>query len=275
MAASYLETAVEIAREAGSLLANYFERRVAYEIKGDQDLVTEADHASEQLIIERLASHFPSHSIVAEESGRHERSSEFRWYVDPLDGTTNFAHGFPTYNVTMGLEQNGEMICGVVYDPSRQETFTAEKGAGAYLNNRRIHVSKAKRLEEALMTSGFPTRRRHLDVNVHFFYQLAMITHGMRRTGSAAIDLANVASGRIDGFWEFGLSPWDMAAGLLLVQEAGGRVTDMRGGPHQLSSKTLLASNGLIHDQTIGLFAEIFAGSGPYPLTPVRSYTNE
>lgn len=274
MAASYLETAVEIAREAGSLLANFFERRVKYEIKGDQDLVTEADRASEQLILERLHSHFPSHSIVAEESGRHDRSSEFCWYVDPLDGTTNFAHGFPTFNVTMGLEQNGEMICGVVYDPSRQETFTAEKGAGAYLNHRRIHVSKAARLDEALLTSGFPTRRRHLDVNFHFFYQLAMITHGMRRTGSAAIDLANVASGRTDGFWEFGLSPWDMAAGILLVREAGGQITDMRGGAHHLKARHMLATNGAIHAETIALFGEIFDGRGPYPLVGVREYSN-
>ena len=274
MAASYLETAVEIAREAGSLLATYFERRVQYEIKGDQDLVTEADRASEQLILERLQSHFPNHSVVAEESGRHDRSSEFRWYVDPLDGTTNFAHGFPTYNVTMGLEQNGEMICGVVYDPSRQETFTAEKGAGAYLNHRRISVSKAARLEESLLTSGFPTRRRHLDVNFHFFYQLAMITHGMRRTGSAAIDLANVAYGRTDGFWEFGLSPWDMAAGILLVREAGGQVTDMKGGAHHLGARHMLATNGTIHGQTLALFSEIFEGRGPYPLVGVREYTN-
>src|ERR1051325_5055726 len=140
----YLETAVEIAREAGALLANYFERRVPYELKAEFDLVTEADRASERLVVERLRSHFPTHAVVAEEGGGHESSSEYRWFVDPLDGTTNFAHGFPVFNVTLGLERAGETIAGVVYDPIRQEIFTAERGAGAYLNNRRIHASNTK-----------------------------------------------------------------------------------------------------------------------------------
>src|SRR6267154_4737799 len=148
--ASYLDTAIEIAREAGALLAGYFERRVAFELKGDNDLVTEADRASEKLVVERLRSHYPSHAIVAEEGGGHESASEYRWFVDPLDGTTNFAHSFPIFNVTLGLERAGEMIAGVIYDPIRQEMFTAERGAGAWLNNRRIRVSGAKRLEDSL-----------------------------------------------------------------------------------------------------------------------------
>ena len=150
----YLETAVEIAREAGALLANYFERRVAFELKGEFDLVTEADRASERLVVERLRSHFPSHGIVAEEGGGHESSSEYRWFVDPLDGTTNFAHSFPVFNVTLGLERAGEMIAGVIYDPIRQEMFTAERGAGAYLNNRRIHVSA----RQAARPTAWPPR---------------------------------------------------------------------------------------------------------------------
>jgi myo-inositol-1(or 4)-monophosphatase len=266
----YLETAVEIAREAGALLANYFERRVAFELKGESDLVTEADRASEKLIVERLRSHFPSHGIVAEEGGGHESVSSFRWFVDPLDGTTNFAHSFPIFNVTLGLEQDGEMVAGVVYDPIRQEMFTAERGAGAYLNHRRIRVSAVKRLEDSLASTGFPSRNRHYNVNIHFYHQMALASHGVRRTGSAAIDLAYVACGRLDGFWEFGLKPWDMAAGTLLVREAGGAVSDMRGTPHSVTaSEHLLADNGALHDQVLALFGEVFRGHFRVPIPQI------
>jgi len=267
---AYLETAVEIAREAGGLLANFFERRVPFELKGDFDLVTEADRASEKLVVERLRSHFPSHGIVAEEGGGHESASEFRWYVDPLDGTTNFAHGFPMFNVTLGLERGDEIVAGVVYDPIRGEMFTAELGSGAWLNNRRIRVSKAERLADSLASTGFPSRKRHQSVNIHFYHQMAMASHGVRRTGSAAIDLAYAACGRLDTFWEFGLNPWDMAAGVLLVSEAGGRVSDMKGAAHNVrSSKHILADNGLIHDEVLGLFDEIFRGSFRHPIPVV------
>jgi myo-inositol-1(or 4)-monophosphatase len=269
--ASYLETAADIAREAGALVAHYFERRVGFELKGEYDLVTEADRASEKLVVERLRAHFPSHAIVAEESGGHAGTSDFRWYVDPLDGTTNFAHSFPMYNVTLALEGAGEMIAGVIYDPVRQEIWTAERGAGAYLNNRRIHTSKVARVEESLLCTGFPSRRRHLNVNVHFFHQMAMASHGVRRTGSAALDLAYVSCGRLDGFWEFGLNPWDMAAGTLLVTEAGGRVTDMRGAPHSVTkSPHLLATNGGVHDGVLEIFGEIFRGHYRVPLPQVN-----
>lgn len=264
--ASYLETAVEIAREAGALLANFFERRIGFELKGEFDLVTEADRASERLIIERLRSHFPSHSILAEEGGGFETSSEYCWYVDPLDGTTNFAHGFPCWNVTLAIERAGEMIAGVVFDPLRQEMFSAELGSGAYLNHRRIRVSPVSRLEDSLVATGFPSRKRHLNVNVHFYHQLAMVTHGVRRCGSAAIDLAYVACGRLDAFWEFGLNPWDMAAGRLLVAEAGGRYSGMHSEPQQLRGPDLLVDNGHIHDQILQLFAEIFEGKYRVPL---------
>jgi myo-inositol-1(or 4)-monophosphatase len=266
----YLETAVEIARDAGSLLATYFERRVPFELKGEFDLVTEADRASEKLVVERLRTYFPTHAIVAEEGGGHESPSEYRWFVDPLDGTTNFAHGFPAFNVTLGLECNGEAIAGVVYDPIRQEMFTAERGSGAYLNNRRIHVSVTARLGDSLSSTGFPSRKRHHNRNIHFYYQLAMASHGVRRTGSAAIDLAYVAAGRLDFFWEFGLKPWDMAAGTLLVQEAGGRVSDMTGQRHSVTaSDDLLADNGTLHDQVLEIFAEIFAGKFRVNIPPM------
>ena len=267
--AAYLETAIEIAREAGALLAHHFERRVSVEYKGAHDLVTVADRASEALVVERLRSHFPTHAIVAEETGSHDGSSEYRWYVDPLDGTTNFAHGFPIFNVTLALERGDEIVAGVVYDPIHQEMFAAELGGGAYLNNRRIRVSTVDAFEESLFATGFPNWRRHKDVNVHFFHQIGMLTHGIRRAGSAAIDLAWVACGRLEGFWEFGLNPWDVAAGILLVTEAGGKVTDMKGVPNRLGKPNILATNGRVHDATVELFAEIFQGRYRMPIPPL------
>ena len=267
--ASYLDTACDVAREAGALIANFLERRIGFELKGDYDLVTEADRASEALIVERLRSHFPSHAILGEEGGDREGASDYRWYVDPLDGTTNFAHGFPAFNVTMGLEHAGELIAGVIFDPLRNEMFTAERGAGAFLNGKRIHVSKAARIEDALVATGFPSRKRHLNINVHFYYQLAMQSHGVRRAGSAALDLAYVACGRLDAFWEFGLNPWDIAAGVLLIREAGGVCSDMFGGPFGIRNPHILADNTLLHTPMVGLFAEIFAGKFRYPLPDI------
>jgi myo-inositol-1(or 4)-monophosphatase len=229
-----------------------------------------ADRASERLVVERLRSHFPSHGIVAEEGGGHESASDYRWYVDPLDGTTNFAHSYPVFNVTLALEHAGQMITGVVFDPIRQELFSAERGAGAYLNNRRIRVSNTRRLEDSLVCTGFPSRKRHLSVNVHFYHQLAMATHGVRRSGSAAIDLAYVACGRLDAFWEFGLNPWDMAAGRLLVEEAGGRVSDMEGKAHQFSATHLLVDNGHLHEQLVQIFGEVFQGKYRVPMRAIE-----
>lgn len=268
--AAYLEAAIEIAREAGALVSQFAERRIPFELKGDFDLVTEADRASEALIVERLQTRFPTHAILGEEGGDRAASSEYRWYVDPVDGTTNFAHGFPVYNVTLGLERAGELIAGVIYDPTRNEMFAAEKGGGAYLNGHRIHVSKAKSAEEALVATGFPSRRRHENINIHFYYQLAMVTHGVRRAGAAAIDLAYVACGRLDGFWEFGLSPWDMAAGILLIEEAGGTVSDMHGKAHHLRSPHILADNTGIHADMLQIFGEVFAGKSRFPIPEVN-----
>jgi len=269
-----LETAVEIAREAGALLVTYFDRQIPYELKGSFDLVTEADRASEKLVVDLLSARFPSHGIVAEESGVHAGSSEYRWYVDPLDGTTNFAHSLPIFNVTLALEHLGEMVAGVVFDPIRDEMFTAERGSGAWLNHRRIRVSGTTGLDSSLLCTGFPNARRHRSINVHFYHQLAMATHGVRRTGSAAVDLAWVACGRLDGFWEFGLNPWDMAAGRLLVTEAGGQVSDMCGRPHNFSSPHLLADNGHLHAQIVEIFGEVFAGRYRVPL-PVISRSSD
>lgn len=268
----FLETAVEIARESGALIANYHQRRIPFETKGEFDLVTEADRASERLIVERLRSHFPTHSIVAEEGGGYESSSEYRWFVDPLDGTTNFAHGFPMFCVTMGLERAGEMIAGVVYDPIHQELFTTERGAGAFLNNHRIHVSSTSRLADSLASTGFPSRKRHHNINIHFYYQLAMASHGVRRTGSAALDLSYVASGRLDFYWEFGLKSWDMAAGSLMVQEAGGRSADMMGAPLAVStSDHILADNGALHEEILAAFSDIFDGNLRTPLPAIKN----
>jgi myo-inositol-1(or 4)-monophosphatase len=268
--ASFVDTAAEIAREAGALIARYFERRIGFELKGEFDLVTEADRSSERLIVERLRTYFPSHSIVAEEGSGVDNASEYKWYVDPLDGTTNFAHGFPVYNVTLALEQSGELIAGVIYDPLRNEMFSSEKGAGAWLNNRRIRVSSVTKLEESLVATGFPSYKRHLNVNVHFYYQLAMMSHGVRRAGSAALDLAYVAAGRLEAFWEFGLKPWDMAAGILLITEAGGCCSDMHGGPASVRGPHLLTDNGHIHDQIVRVFGDIFSGRPRFPLPEVQ-----
>lgn len=271
---TFAENAAQIAREAGALIEEIRRRRdaessKAFDLKGEFDLVTEADRASEALIVRRLHELYPDHSVVAEEGGGQTTGSDYRWYVDPVDGTTNFAHGFPVYNVTLALEKAGEVIAGVVFDPTRGEMFSAERGAGAHLNGQRIAVSSVKRLEETLVATGFPSRRRHLNVNVHFYYQLSMLSHGVRRAGAAAIDLAYVACGRLDVFWEFGLNPWDMAAGVLLIEEAGGRVSTMRGEKHQLRSPDSLATNAWVHDEILGVFGDVFQGKWQFPLPEI------
>lgn len=255
---NFLDAAIEIAREAGEVLMAH--RGVGFELKGAFDLVTAADRASEQLIVKRLKERFPDYGIVAEEGGRAEMNAELRWYVDPLDGTTNFAHGFPMWNVTLALARRGEVIAGVIFDPLNRELFTAERGAGARLNGAPIRVSSAPVLNDSLVATGFPSRKRHQNVNIHFYYQLAMVTHGVRRGGSAAIDLAYTACGRLEAFWEFGLNPWDMAAGTLMVQEAGGKVSGMRGEAFDLHGRYVLADNRLIHQETLDLFEEVFRG---------------
>jgi myo-inositol-1(or 4)-monophosphatase len=260
-----------IAREAGALLMDFFRRRVTIEYKGDADLVTAADRASEKLIRQRIKAEWPTHDILGEEEGLVDTGSEYRWYIDPLDGTTNFAHSFPVFCVSMGLEHKGQRVAGVVFDPTRDELFSAEKGSGAFLNGERIHVSKTARLAESLLATGFPSHKRHQNPNIHFYHQITLRSHGVRRAGSAALDLCYVACGRFDGFWEFNLNPWDTAAGVLMVEEAGGRVTDYEGGYYATDGKRTLASNGLLHEALMHEFREIFAGRGLESLPDPRT----
>jgi len=274
--ASFIPAMSRIAREAGALLIEYFHKGLKIEYKGEADLVTAADRASEALIRERVSQQFPSHDVLGEEQGLKDRGSEYRWYVDPLDGTTNFAHGFPVFAVSMGLEHRlGDeetRIAGVVYDPTRDELFTAEKGKGAQLNGKAIQVSKITQLKECLVATGFPSHKRHKNPNIFFYHQITLRTHGVRRAGSAALDLCSVACGRFDGFWEFNLNPWDTAAGVLIIEEAGGKVSRFDGSAFQLNSRETLASNGLVHDALVLQFAEIFAGRGLEPLPDPRAY---
>jgi len=264
-----------ISREAGRLIMTYFERRIGYEYKGDVDLVTEADRASEKLIVERIRQHFPSHDIVGEEGTRKDTGSDYRWYVDPLDGTTNFAHGYPVFCVSLGVEGTDGIVAGVLYDPTRDELFAAEKGSGASLNGRPIQVSNTKKLSESLLATGFPSHKRHKNPNIHFYHQLTLRSHGLRRAGSAALDLANVASGRYDGFWEFNLNPWDTAAGVLLVTEAGGTVSRFDGSPWRIDSSETLASNRILHNELMENFSEIFAGRGLEQIPSPVEYAKE
>jgi myo-inositol-1(or 4)-monophosphatase len=255
-----LETAIRIAREAGALLLDYYRRGVRVEYKGEVDIVTDADRASEKMIVEKLRKHFPDHAVVAEEGGGHDGASGYRWFIDPLDGTTNFAHTFPMFCVSMAVERDGELLAGVIFDPTHDELFTAEKGSGARLNNQPIHVSRVNRLDEALVATGFPSKKRHKNANIHYYHQISMRSHGVRRAGSAALDLAFLAAGRLDCFWEFNLHSWDFAAGKLIVEEAGGIVTDMSGQPHRMDSPHTAGSNGLLHAQLLEAFQEIAAG---------------
>lgn len=275
-----LPTAETIAREAGALLRDFFHRGVAAEYKGDVDLVTEADRASERLITQRLREAFPTHGIYGEEGTRSALDSEFRWYVDPLDGTTNFAHGFPVFCTILGCEhrprglaadQDGQIIAGVIYDPLRDELFAAERGRGATLNGKPIHVSRTRTLQESLVSTGFPSHKRHRNPNIHFYQEFTLRSHGVRRAGSAGIDLAYVAAGRLEAFWEFNLNPWDTSAGSLLVEEAGGRISHFNGSNFTLDSREVFASNGLIHDEMTTLFTDMFAGRNLSPIpTPAE-----
>jgi myo-inositol-1(or 4)-monophosphatase len=255
----YVTPMQELAREAGSLLMSSF-GKVAIEYKGDVDLVTQADRSSEKLIVERIRKQWPEHDLIGEEGSRRETGSDFRWYVDPLDGTTNFAHGYPVFCVSLALEYKGERIAGVIYDPARNEMFSAEKGSGSRLNGIPVHVSKTARLAESLVATGFPSHKRHKNPNIHFYHQITLRSHGVRRAGSAALDLCYVACGRFDAFWEFNLNSWDTAAGVLIVQGAGGKVTNFSGAPFNIDSREVLATNTLLHDELMHEFQEIFGG---------------
>ncbi|HKX31202.1 MAG TPA: inositol monophosphatase family protein [Blastocatellia bacterium] len=255
-----LDLAIRAAREAGALLRDYAARGFQITNKGRIDLVTEADLASEQHLTRLIASHYPEHYILAEESGigpGRDAKSEYRWIIDPLDGTTNFSHGFPCYAVSIGLERRGEMILGVVYDPTRDELFAAERGAGATLNGQRIQVSEIDQLERALLVSGFPYDvRERMDTYLPAWRKFLECAQGVRRLGSAAIDMCAVAAGRMDGFWEHGLHPWDTAAGWVIVEEAGGRVTQLDGSPFDNFKPSLLCTNGQVHEAMLAVLEE-------------------
>ncbi len=259
---NYLDIAVEIASEAGSLIADLAKQPHKISYKRKSDIVTEVDRRSEAMITDRIRRRFPEHAIVAEEGGGRETGSDYCWYVDPLDGTTNFAHGFPVYCISLALAYHDEVIAGVVYDPNRQELFAAERGGGATLNGQRIRVSRTPDLSESLLGTGFPPFASNHDLNLQFFFKFTHLSHGIRRAGAAALDLCSVAAGRFEGFWELKLNPWDKAAGSLLVTEAGGRVTDLSGGPFSLHRDEIFASNGLIHDSMLDVFSEILEENG-------------
>ncbi|MBA4313138.1 MAG: inositol monophosphatase [Chlorobiaceae bacterium] len=256
-----LQVAIEAAMSAGKFLKQNIGKFKSVQQKDGQDrnLVTEIDKKSEELIIKIISSHFPSHDILAEESG-HDRGkpSEYRWIIDPLDGTTNFTHGLPIFCVSIGVEFKGEMIAGVIYDPNTNELFTSEKGSGAFLNGKRIHVSQVDNIGESILVTGFPYNIiENPDHAVDHFVNFLMKAQAVRRLGSAALDLAYLASGRFDGFWEVALQPWDMAAGVLLLQEAGGVITNFSGTKFNLYEKQLLASNGTIHNQMLDVIKSV------------------
>ncbi len=255
LASKVLEFAVETAREAGALLRDHFGRTVDVSYKSSTiDLVTEVDLLSERLITERIAAHYPRHAILAEEGGHQAGASEYRWLIDPLDGTTNYAHGYPFFCVTLALEYRGEIILGVAYDPLREELFVAERGAGATLNGRPIRVSRTDVLAKGLLATGFPYDiRSRPEESLDYFARFVKTAQAIRRDGSAVLDLCYLACGRFDGFWELGLKPWDMAAGALMVEEAGGRVTRFDGSRFRLFEPEILASNGLIHEEMIAI----------------------
>lgn len=259
-----LNFAIQVAREAGGLL---IQRLGAAKItnKGDINLVTEADIAAENLIIEKIRSHYPQHGILAEESGEAvlvgDGRSEWKWIIDPLDGTTNYAHGYPCFCVSIALEHKGALEIGVVYDPTRDEMFAAERGEGATLNDRSIRVSAVEQLNDAMVCTGFPYNVRERVDFARDFTRFTMAAQAVRRDGSAALDLAYVACGRFDGFWEDGLSPWDIAAGALLISEAGGRITNFSNEPLDIYNEQVVASNGLVHEAMLGVLATDLADS--------------
>jgi myo-inositol-1(or 4)-monophosphatase len=256
----YLDFAIELARAAGDVLKHYMRREKRVELKGRANLVTVADKESEALIISRIRQRYPNHAILAEESGAvgPSEAGEGRWIIDPLDGTTNFAHQYPFFCVSIGFEQHGQVLCGAVYDPWRDEMFSAARGLGSFMNGERLRVSEADTLRSALVMTGFSySFRDKIKVAMTQFEAFLVETQAVRRGGSAALDLCYTALGRVDGFWEMDLWPWDTAAGLVIVEEAGGQVTDFSGRPFSIYGKRLLASNGRIHGEMVGVLEKV------------------
>jgi myo-inositol-1(or 4)-monophosphatase len=254
----HLAVAVAAAKEAGRIQKRYFSRSLHVDYKSEINPVTKVDKLCEDVIVQKLRSAFPNHDILTEETDFEGKGSPFKWIVDPLDGTSNYIHGYPCFCVSIALEIEGEIELGVVYDPNLRELFHALKGSGASMNGKRISVSRSNDLDTSLLGTGFPYDiREYPDFYLSFFRAFMVRTLALRRPGSAVLDLCYVASGRFDGFWEMKLYPWDMAAGCLLITEAGGRLTDFQGGPHSIHSVETLASNGLIHDQMLEVMKEV------------------
>lgn len=251
-----LKFIVNLAREAGAVLRAGLESPRELTFKGRVDIVTNVDLASEKLLVSALRERFPDHAILAEEGGGREQAAAYQWLVDPLDGTTNYAHGYPVFAVTMALLHEGELQLGIVYDPLRDECFTAERGGGAWLNGRQLHVSPTPVLQTALISTGFPYHRfTRPDTNIPEFSAMIMRCQGVVRSGSAALDFSYVAAGRSDGHWELGLKPWDSAAGALLVREAGGQVSNWSGASYDPWNGEVVATNGLLHDEVLSVIA--------------------
>jgi myo-inositol-1(or 4)-monophosphatase len=248
----HLDFAIELARAAGDVLKHYMTREKQVELKGRGNLVTVADKEAEALIISRIRERFPQHGILAEESGASGPSSQGKWIIDPLDGTTNFAHQYPFFSVSIAFEQAGEIRCGAVYDPWRDEMFSGGRGLGSFVNDQRLQVSDVKVLRSGLIMTGFPYGFREKIRAAMTKFELFLVeSQAVRRGGSAALDLCYAALGRVDGFWEMDLHPWDTAAGVVILEEAGGKVTDFAGGEFSIYGKEILASNGHIHEEMV------------------------
>ncbi len=247
-----------IAQTAGEIIRGYFGKNFSVEFKSDvKNLVTQADKESEKAIIEFIKKKYPLHGILAEESGSQSKESDYLWVIDPLDGTSNFAHGLPIFSVSIGLQFKREIVAGVVYDIMRDKLYSAEKGSGAFRDNVRISVSKNSIIEKSFLVTGFPYNINENPENAfEKFIAMTKSARAVRRLGSAAIDFCYVAEGVFDGFWEVHLNPWDICAGKLLVEEAGGMVTDFIGQPIDIFDKTILASNGIIHKKMISILRE-------------------
>jgi myo-inositol-1(or 4)-monophosphatase len=249
----FLDFATELARAGGEVLRHYMAREKRVELKSKANLVTVADRESEALIIRRINERYPNHAVLAEESGASGKG-QGKWIIDPLDGTTNFAHQYPFFCVSIAFEQRGEILCGAVYDPVRDEMFSAGRGVGSFLNGQRISVSEVDRLGSALLLTGFSYGvRDKIALAMSQFQAFIVESQAVRRGGSAALDLCYVALGRSDGFWELDLHPWDTAAGRVIVEEAGGRVTDFKGREFSIYGKDILASNSRIHEEMMAV----------------------
>ena len=253
---SEFEVAVAAAKAAGEVLRSGFGQRQEVRYKGEVDLVTEADEKAEQKIKATLQEAFPAYEILTEESGRLPGQGDYRWIVDPLDGTTNYAHGLPLFSVSVALERAGEVVLGVVHDPMAQETYAAERGNGATLNGRLIKVSDTEELIQALLATGFPYERDDMSATLDLFGRFAVLTQSMRRLGSAALDMCYVGAGRLDGYYERGIQAWDIAAGSVILEEAGGKVTNYRGGQLDLEGREVVASNGLLHPALVDVTSD-------------------